>query len=481
MKSYPKLLFAVALNFIFSGFTFSQQITGGGSHSLVICSDSTGRSWGANYSGQLGNGTTNSTTTPVSVSTISGLVAVASGWEHALALRNDSTVWAWGENMYGQLGDSSNFDSDTPVKVKVIDSIISISSGHIHTHSLAAKSDGSAWAWGYNSNGKLGDNTTTNRNFPARVHGPGNVGFLSGIIAVAGGHDFSLALKNDGTAWGWGANSFGQLGDSSNTTTYTPRKVTILSGARSIAVGDWHCIALKNDSTAWTWGYGGSGRLGDNSNLSKNAPVMVHGPNDVGFLTGIIAIAAGETFCLALKYDGTVWSWGKNDLGQLGDNSTTDRWTPVQVAGPGGAGFLSGIISIGAGARHAMALRNDGTLFTWGDNGSGQLGDGSYFTSTTPVQVNGLCAMPTSAEENISSAGISVFPNPTTGIFYLSTGDEINPGSSFAIYNLCGQIVYRSEINKKEIEIDLSALAKGFYLFRVQNGGIIIIKYMVLQ
>ncbi len=437
-----------------------QKIVGGGSHTFIICEDSSGNTWGANYSGQLGNGTTTTTGSPVAVTTIGGIEAVAAGWEHSMALLNDGTVWAWGENSYGQLGDSSTVDRYDPVKVKVISDITSISWGHIHTHSLAVKSDGSVWAWGYNPTGKLGDNTLVSKDAPIQVHGLSNVGFLSNIIAVAGGHDFSLALEDDGTAWAWGANGFGQLGDGTTTQRITPVPVVSLTNATAIVVGDWHSMALKDDGTVWTWGYGGGGRLGINSMVSSSSPVQVHGYNDVGFLTDVVKIAAGETFCLVLKSDGTVWGWGRNDVGQLGDGTAIDRWTPIQIPG------LSDVVEIGAGARHSVVLKSDGTVWTFGDNGYGQLGDGTLTNSFDPIQVVGHCDMPSTTGAGIKNSEeevFGVFPNPTDGKFTMGSLE-----GTLTICNLAGEVIVSSITSNSEL-MDISGFPAGMYLLTLST------------
>ncbi len=251
-------------------------------------------------------------------------------------------------------------------------------------------------AWGFNDRGQLGDNTTTGRAQPAP---PLN---LSGVTAVAGGGEHTLALKSDGTVWTWGSNEFGQLGGSAGSMcggvpcSLTPVQVSGLSGVTAIAAGRYHSLALKGDGSVWAWGRNTNGQLGNNSTTNSPTPVQVLGPNGVGTLTGITALAGGGAHSLARRNDGTLWAWGGNGEGQLGNNSTTDSLTPVEVLGPGGAGFLTSVTTIAAGNDHSMAIRSGTptTLWAWGRAGEGQLGNGCTLGATctsqlTPVQVVG--------------------------------------------------------------------------------------------
>ncbi|MBI5299281.1 MAG: RCC1 repeat-containing protein, partial [Deltaproteobacteria bacterium] len=217
-----------------------------------------------------GNGTTTNSSTPVQVSGLSGITAIAGGSSHSLALKSNGTVWAWGYNGSGQLGDGTTTERDTPVQVSGLSGVTAIASGN--GHGLALKSDGTVWTWGYNTYGQLGDGTTTERHTPVQV-----LGSLSGVTAIAGGfsNNHSLALKSDGTVWAWGANDFGQLGDGTTTERHTPVQVSDLSGVTAIAGGSVHSLALKSDGTVWAWGYNSNGQLGDGSTTERDTPVQV--------------------------------------------------------------------------------------------------------------------------------------------------------------------------------------------------------------
>jgi alpha-tubulin suppressor-like RCC1 family protein len=187
----------------------------------------------------------------------------------------------------------------------------------------------------------------------------------------------TVYLKSDGTVWTWGNNGNGQLGDGTTTDKTSPVQATGLSGAiKAIAAGDAHTVALMNDDTVWTWGSNSNGQLGDGTTDDKSTPVQVTG------LSGVIkAIAAGDAHTVALMNDDTVWTWGNNSDGQLGDDTKNDKTTPVKVD-------ISNVTAIAAGDAHTVALKKDGTVWAWGSNSDGQLGDGTTNNRSTPVLVS---------------------------------------------------------------------------------------------
>ena len=266
--------------------------------------------------------------------------AVANGLSNTVS----GTVLAWGDNVDGQLGNGTFTTSNTPVEVSGLTGVTAIAAGGaFNHHSLALKSDGTVWAWGANSAGQLGNGSFTGSNTPVQTSG------INGVTAIAGGQLHSLALKSDGTVWAWGFNLDGQLGNGTNTTTYpygldTPVQVLGLTGVIAIAGGGAHSLALKSDGTVWAWGQNNKGQLGNGSFTGSNTPVQTSG------ISGVTAIAGGVSHSLALKSDGTVWAWGYNLDGELGNGTYTDSNTPVEVSG------LSGVTVIAGGGFHSLAL-----------------------------------------------------------------------------------------------------------------------------
>jgi len=328
--------------------------------------------WGYNTSGQLGNDTSGpgtDTKVPAVVKNLSGVKSVKAGCTHGLALKTDGTIRAWGENSFGQLGNGTSgpgTDSDLPVRVQ-IDNVRAISAGC--DHNLALKENGTVWAWGYNLRGQLGNGTSgIDENAPVKVANIGN-----GAKGIAAGYDFSLALMQDGTVRSWGSDSDGQLGNGSDPSRDTPGPVSNLSNVKAIASDSEaiHALVLSNGGTVKSWGSNEYGQLGNGANLPGADATT---PARIANLSGVEAVAAGGYHSLALMDSGTVWAWGYNSDGQLGNDTHgdgTDRSTPVSVIG------LTNVRSISAGSYHTLAVLEGGGARSWGSNYYGELGIGT--------------------------------------------------------------------------------------------------------
>jgi alpha-tubulin suppressor-like RCC1 family protein len=370
------------------------RLAAGYSHTIALKGD---RVWAWGYSdyGQLGNGGTGAKYTPEQVGgALSDVAAVAAGYHHSVALKSDGSLWAWGLGTDGQLGDGTTADKTSPVQVKgaggsgTLSDVVAVAAGERHT--VALKSDGSVWTWGWNVDGQLGDGTTANKSTPVQVKGAGGSGTLSDVVAVAAGERHTVALKSDGSVWTWGGNSIGQLGDGTTVAKSTPVQVKgaggsgTLSGIVSVATGSFHTVALTSDGSVWAWGTNFYGQLGDGTTTSMTTPVQAKSPDGLGTLGGVVAVTAGGYRTVVLKNIGSVWAWGSNYYGELGDGTKTDRSTPIQVKGPGGSGVLSGVVALTAGTYHTAAVQSDGRVWTWGNGGVP--GDGTEMGKRTPVQ-----------------------------------------------------------------------------------------------
>ena len=341
--------------------------------------------WGNNgITGNLGDGTSGTIGDPNTpykrsspVQTIAGgtdWVKLSLGYKSSGAIKSDGSLWIWGNNGSGQIGDNTTIDKSSPVQT--------IAGGNDWTdfslgnnHSAGIKSDGTLWLWGDNVNGTLGDNTNSNKqSSPIQTIAGGN-----NWKQVSCGQSFTGAIKTDGTLWMWGQNNHGQLGENLNNYSYSSPVQTISGGNnwKQISCGYGVVGAIKTDGTLWMWGLNQFGQLGDNTNLIKrSSPVQT-----IAGGTNWVQVDVGYTHSAAIKNNGTLWCWGYNDYGQLGIDNTTEKSSPIQTIA-GGTNWLK----VNCGNLFTTAIKNDGTLWCWGQNIVGALGDDSDVDKSSPVQ-----------------------------------------------------------------------------------------------
>jgi alpha-tubulin suppressor-like RCC1 family protein len=401
-----------------SGMSNAKQISGGYYHTLVTKNDGTPWSYGRNRYGELGIGNLPTTGVPVQVLNITSIAESAAGGYHSLWRKSDGTVWAAGggsANNFGQLGNGTTTDSWTPVQVLTSSGLTNASEiGAGFAHSLAVQGSGAsatAYAWGYNVYGQLGNNTTTNSSTPVQVKDAPGTGYLTNVKTVTGGYYHSLALLNDGTVWAWGYNGYGQLGNGNTTTSYLPVQVKdaagtgVLTGIVWIAAGGYHSMAVKNDGTVWTWGYNNLGQLGNGTTTNSSLPVQVS--TSTG-LTNAVECAASLYHSVARTGGGAVFDWGNNGNGQIGDGTTSSRTTPYQTS-------VTNATGIGAGYYHTLAVVSSNTTWGWGSNLNGQVA-GGVNDSAVPVSP----AMPT-VPAGLTSVPIGSFTACTLTQTYTTT------------------------------------------------------------
>ncbi len=375
------------------------RLAAGSDFSLARLSDGTLQSWGsdliAGVIGTLGDGPTDTSRDVPGPSGrfVPKVVAVSAGLWHALALLDDGTVWGWGYNGLGQLGNGHRVTLPAPVQMtgptQATAAKVAVAAGTLH--SLVLRSDGVVEATGWNlrgqlGNGQLGDGMTNDRLEALPVPN------LTGIEAIAAGGSHSLALDNSGDVWAWGGNDSGQVGDGTATDRPTPITVTGLSGMKLVAAGEDFSMAA-DDLTIWAWGSNTNGKLGDGTEIDRSTPVQVDLPPSFTF--PVKAIAAGGQFAMALDGAGLVFTWGINEVGQLGNGSLSPgfRPSPAPVAQfpPAGRQVVEIAAGKASGLEHALALLDDGTVWAWGYNDKGQLGNGDPNDAIreSPVQVVG--------------------------------------------------------------------------------------------
>ncbi len=372
----------------------SPQIGAGFLYTVALKNDGTVWVWGNNQDGQLGNGgtTVSPTPVPIQVSRLIDVATISAGHQHIVALKSDRTLWAWGiipTNLSYRWG----FRIPTFVTFEGLDNtqILKIAAGLNHT--VAILSDGTVWGLGRNSRGELGTTRSSSSTVQAvRISG------LSHIGAVAVGDYHTVALKDDGTVLALGDNSAGQLGNGTTTNSSIPVQVSGLSDVIAISSGSYHAVALKADGSVWAWGSNRYDQVG-NGTTNATIPVQISG------LNSITAIAAGHYHNLALKNDGTVWAWGGNRYGQIGNGTTMNSSIPVQIP------EFYDVAGIAGGFSHSEALKYDGTVWAWGSNIKGELGNGTISDSWLPVQVLG------SNSQGFLNLGNLTTPRPADRIF----------------------------------------------------------------
>lgn len=353
------------------------RIAAGNNTSSAVTASGVLYTWGT-YRGAGAPNTSGSTAAPIA---LAGVRTVARGSStHGVAVRTDATVWAWGYSGDVFCNFTGGTIYHTPTQVPGAANIASASAGTGHT--LLLSNTGVVSAFGCNGSGQLGQSGSIQSSATA-VQVPG---LPAGITAVAAGSYFSLALDGNGNVWAWG-----KFTNFNGTTLidygFTPVQIAGLTNVKVIAAGDNHALALKNDGSVSAWGNNSNGKLGDGTAVNRLTPVATL------LTSGIKAVDASSEFSLALREaDGVVLSWGINETGQLGSGSNSPgfRVTPAPVVGLSQVEAIAASKNFGGGLGHSLALRMDGTVWAWGWNMEGQLGNGNTNNSTTPVQVTGL-------------------------------------------------------------------------------------------
>ena len=407
------------------------SIKAGVSHTCALTAGGGVKCWGGNELGQVGDGSTETRESPVEVvgtggiGRLSGVSAIAAGAHHTCAITAGGEVQCWGDGLAGQLGNGSLASSTVPVKVLDLPAAVAIAAGD--THTCAITLDRAVLCWGSNESGQLGTGIGASSRYPVAV----NVGSndLYGAVAVAAGGSHACVIMSGGRGVKcWGLNDQGQLGDGSQVNRAVPVDVSPGYYAQITAGYKHTCVMTEGGifgGGASCWGNNTHGQLGDGSpswDVNALVPVAVIDPAGSGDLGGVATLSAGDWHTCALATDGRVLCWGRNDRGQLGDASTTDRRKPVAVRAAGGAGTVSGASAIATGAFHSCATLATGEAICWGANAYAQLGGGSAGADRTiPAAVLGFTRVDSAPD------GLAFTSKQGVGIGTLQTSNPVTP------------------------------------------------------
>lgn len=328
--------------------------------------------WGRNDAGQLGLGNTTNYSSPVQVGTLNDWLQVSAGSDWSLAVKKDNTIWSWGYGYYGHLGNGSTLNKSSPTQIGALTNWAVASVGNHMT--VARKTDGTLWSWGRNYRYGLGLGDTNTRSSPVQI------GSATDWLQVSAGGYNGFAINTSGNLYGWGSNQFGQIGNGTSNSNAgqgvgTPTQISGTWSAVSVSATR-HTAGIKSNGTLWTWGGGYSSALGLGNTTDYSSP------KQVGALTTWLSVVASQYNNAAIRTDGTMWTWGENNYGQLGLGDISTRASPTQVGALTNWSNKAAMVT-----RHFVAIKTDGTIWTTGRNDYGQMGDGSTVNKSSPVQI----------------------------------------------------------------------------------------------
>ena len=320
--------------------------------------------WGANTYGQLGDNTTTNRSSPIqTVAQNINWTSVSCKGDIIAAIKNDGTLWTWS---WVNPNNTINLYSSPIQSIAYGTNWKQVSCGF--NHGAAVKTDGTLWCWAYQNVGNVGDNTITARSSPVQT-----VAYGTDWKQVSCNSLVTGAVKTNGTLWMWGSNGSGQLGDNTTISRSSPvQTVTFANNWKQISCGESGTAAIKNDGTLWVWG----GQGGDNTAITRSSPVQT-----VAMGSNWANVSCGSSHTAAIKTDGTLWLWGSNNNGQLGDNTAASKSSPVQTVA-----FGTNWKQVSCGLYHTVAIKTDGSMWSWGYNNYGQLGDNTVTARSSPVQ-----------------------------------------------------------------------------------------------
>ncbi len=407
-----------------------KMVSAGISHTVAIKNDGTLWAWGYNGYGQLG--CVCFSAPPVSIQQTgaeNNWKMVSAGSYHTLAIKKNGTLWAWGSNLYGSLGDSTKIDKKTPIQIGKDSNWISVDAGS--DNSFAIKKDSTLWAWGKNTNGNLGIGSNNSSLIPIQI------GTAKDWIKVSAGFYHTLGVKSNGTLWAWGQNNYSQLGDGGALSSINyPKQVGIDSNWIDMSAGGQHNLSLKIDGTLWAWG--------DNTKWLCGTGVAgtVYTPTKVGTDSNWVSISAfGFSGSMATKKDNTLWGWGINTTGQIGNGNNATKFYPIQINADSDWHLVS------SGGGHTVAIKKDSSLWVWGRNDYKQLANGTTNNYYSPLSLGCVDAYRTPPKINsfTPTSGITGQTIIIKGYNFLGT-NTVNFGGKYASFSITNDSTIKATV-----------------------------------
>lgn len=424
--------------------------------------------WGYNGNEQLNSNIGSYVLSPAKINN-DNWADVSCGYAYAEGIKQDGTLWGWGYNGDGKLGVgytsiTEPISSNIPIQVGTDKDWKTVSCGT--THTMALKNNGTLWGWGSaNTYGQIGDGASVPRYSPVQI------GTRSDYKQVITTMKATFALMNDGTIWSWGMGFYGELGNGSSSN--VPLQIGTDNNWSMIQASDYHTLALKKDGTLWGWGDNEKGNLGDGTKTNKS------GPAQIGTENNWVRVACVGLSSYGIKKDGTLWAWGDNQYGQLGIGSTIDKTQPTQI------GTETNWYKIFSGNYVVLALKKDGTLWAWGNNKYGMVGNGTKTDQNTPVQIlsantytrvvagNTTCMVVTGTDpDSTPTTGLSNIDEEKTELIFSNNGFTVKntiKNTLVRVLNVEGKILFERKIETDEF-ISTENLNSGIYIINIKNS-----------
>ena len=380
------------------------QIESFANHSSAISSEARVFTWGRNLDGRLGDGTTIQREKPIEITSQFDLndgetiVQISLGFQHSSALSSDGRVFTWGVNYFGQLGDGTTTERLVPTEITsqfvlgAEETITQMELGEYH--SSAITSEGRLFTWGRNSFGQLGDGTTTERLVPTEITSQFELNEEDAISLITLGRAFSLAITTEGRVFTWGRNSYGELGDGTAIDKHVPTDITSFFAFNpeetviQIASSFYHSSVITSEGRVFMWGYNFYGQCGDGTTTNKLVPTEIESNFDLIEGETVIQLSlGGNSYSIARTSKRRVFVWGNNEYGQLGDGTTIDKYVPTEITSNFDLNENETIIQVSLGEYHSIVMTSNGRILTWGSNTFGQLGIGTTTWKTSPTVV----------------------------------------------------------------------------------------------